>query len=317
MKILYLTPDFSNFFAATYDGMIKSIEPYCELTLYGPGYKIHDELKFSKNIPHIIKNIYGNDRPDAIIMWDIEGSGWAGDFTGLDQINCLKVLWTVDLHNDAVSHRLNYIKNANYGLVLMTYDKDQLTHAARFYRELGIPTEFYPFSVDPEMFKPMNIPKKYDVSLVGNMSSSYYPLRNKVHEALSGKGLKYHHPDMRIYTRDNFARHINESKICITGSSSYKYLVQKYYEITSCGTLLMADNCMDAEYQHFVPDYNFVEINEGNVFEKVQYYLSHPEETQRIAQNGRDTILKYHTHDIRGRELISILEKFIRARTWQ
>ena len=311
MKILYLTPDFSNFFAATYDGMITAIDPYCDLTLYGPGYKIFNDLELNLDINDVIKTIYGDDSPDIIIMWDIEGSGWAGDFTGLNEVSCLKVLWTVDLHNDAVPHRLDYIQNAGIDLVLMTYDKNQITHSARFYKELGIPMEFYPFSIDPEMFKPMGLPKKYDVSLVGNMSSSYYPLRNKVHETIKEQGLNYHHPEMGIYVREKFARHINESKICLTGSSSYKYLVQKYYEITACGTLLMADTCMDSEDQHFIPGHNFVEINEGNVLEKVRYYLSHPEESQRIANNGRESILKHHTHDIRAKELMEILHKHV------
>ena len=179
-------------------------------------------------------------------MWDIEGSGWAGDFTNLNKTNSLKVLWSVDIHNDAVPHRMPFIETLDIGLVLITYDKDQNTHAAKTFQTLGCPIEFYPFSMDETRFYPMGIPKKYDVSLIGNMSSSYYPLRNAVHKALFGKSLNYHHPAMGIFVKDEFARHINESKICVTGSSSYKYLVQKYYEVTACGTLLMADMCMDA-----------------------------------------------------------------------
>ncbi len=310
MKILYLTPNFSHFFAATYDGMITALDPYCDLTLYGPGYNTFTDLGGSLDLKYVINSIYGEDHPDVIIMWDIEGSGWAGNFTGLNDVDALKVLWTVDLHNDAVPHRLDYIENAGFDLVLMTYDRDHTTHSARFYRELGIPMEFYPFSVDPKMFEPMGLPKKYDVSRVGNMSSSYYPFRNIVHNALKDKGINYHHPLMGIYVRSEFAVHINSSKICITGSSSYKYLVQKYYEITACGTLLMADTCMDAEYQGFIPGETFVEIIADDVAQTVEYYLNNPSEAQRIAQNGRDLILQRHTHDIRARELMEVLRKY-------
>jgi len=310
MKVLYLTPNFSNFFAATYDGMITALGPYCELTLYGPGYNTFTDLGSSLDLNYVIKSIYGDDAPDVIIMWDIEGSGWAGNFTGLNDVDALKVLWTVDLHNDAVPHRLDYIENAGFDLVLMTYDKDQTTHSARFYRELGIPMEFYPFSVDETRFYPMVLPKIWDASLIGNMSSSYYPFRNAVHRALLGQSLNYHHPLVAIYVKDEFARHINESRICITGSSSYKYLVQKYYEVTACGTLLMADMCMDAEYQGFIPGETFVEISADDVVKKVEYYLNNPGEAQRISQNGRDLILQRHTHDIRARELMEVLQKY-------
>jgi len=309
MKVLYLTPNFSNFFAATYDGMITSIGKYCDLTLYGPGYKIFNDFNSNRNIIDIIKYIYGEGKPDVIIMWDIEGSGWAGNFTNLDKIDCLKVFWTVDTHNDAVPKSLDYLKNAKINLILTTYDKAQESRYTQIFQTLNVPIEFYPFSVDPNMFKPMNIPKKYDIAVIGNMSSSYYPIRNKAHEALKNAGYRYHHPFIKQYVREEFARHINECKICVTCSGSFKGLVQKYYEVTACGTLLMADRCMDLEEQHFIPGHNFVEINSGNIYEKVKYYLSHPEELEIIANNGRESILKYHTHDIRARELVEILKK--------
>lgn len=311
MKILYLTPNFSNFFAATYDGMINSIAPYCDLKLYGPGYKIFDDMGFSRDISYVINCIYDGEKPDVIIIWDKEGSGWAGDFTNIENYDCLKVLWSVDIHNDAVPKTLDYIRKTGVNLILMTYDKKQITDSSKIFKTLGIPIEFYPFSIDPEMFKPMNLEKKYDVSLIGNMSSSYYPLRNEFHRKLLGNEFSYHHPDLGIYVRDGFARHINESKICVTGSSSYKYLVQKYYEVTACGTLLMADLPMDAEYQHFIPEYNFIEVSPSNILSKAKYYLENEEEANRIADNGRKTILQYHTHDIRGRDLMEILKKYV------
>lgn len=311
MKILYLTPNFSNFFAATYDGMITAIAPYCDLKLYGPGYKPFDDFNSSRDILNVIKYLYGEDVPDAIIMWDIEGSGWAGNFTNLDKIDCLKVFWTVDTHNDAVPHCLKYLKDAKINLILTTYDKAQESQYTKIFKTLGVPIEFYPFSVDPDIFRPMGIPHKYDVAVIGNMSSSYYPIRNRAHETLKDAGYRYHHPFMKQYVREEFARHINECKICVTCSGSFKGLVQKYYEVTSCGTLLMADRCMDLEEQHFISGHNFVEINEGNILEKVQHYLSHPEEAQRIADQGRADILTYHTHDIRAKELIEILKKYI------
>lgn len=311
MKILYLTPDFVNFRTATYHGMMKALETYCDITYYGPGHKPFNDLGSSRDILEVIKHIYAGQEPDIILMWDIEGSGWAGDFTNMDKVNCLKVLWSVDIHNDAVRKRLPFMKEMGIGLVLMTVDKDQVTHAAKNFQTLGVPIDFYPFSVDPELYKPMNIPKLYDVSLLGSMASSYYPLRNKIHETLKNQNLNYHYPQLKRYFREGFARHINESKICLTGSSSYKYILQKYYEVTACGTLLMADSCMDLEYQHFISGHNFVEITAENVLEKVKYYLAHPDETKKIAAQGRSDILRYHTHDIRAKELSKTLKKYL------
>lgn len=310
MKILYLTPNFSNFYAALYDGMIQSPGRYADLTLYGPGYELFNELENERDMLKVV-DILG--KPDVIMMWDHQGTGWAGDFYNLDKVDCLKVLWSVDIHKDANSPKvLSYVKDSDINLILMSYDKKLQTEAGRAFKALNIPTELYPFSIDPEFYKPLGIPKRWDVSVLGNIASSYYPYRNAFASTLrSAKGLLYHDPESNgRFFREEFVKHINECKICVTCSSSYKYALPKYFEAMACGSLLLADKPMDSDILHFIPSHNFVEVDPTCLLEKVMYYLEHQDEAKRIAQNARETILNFHTNKLRGRQLVEILAEY-------
>lgn len=69
----------------------------------------------------------------------------------------------------------------------------------------------------------------------------------------------------------------------------------------------MADVPLTAEELHLVPDWNFVAINKDNWKSKLEYYLENDDEREKIAQRGYETYLKYHTSDIRARQVVDFL----------
>lgn len=311
MKILYLTPDFSNFYAAFYHGMITSLEKYADVTYYG--------TSFPKWLGwDLLKVVDAIGKPDVILMWDNQGTGWAGDFLNLDKIDCVKALWSVDIHKDAGAIRdppqslLHYIRAGGINLILSSYDREFTHWASKTFQTLNMPIEFYPFSIDPNFYKPLNLPKLYDVSLLGNPSQSYYPFRHAYLEMFKATSeFKFHHSGVAAYYREDFVRHINESKICLTCTGSNFWPMPKYFEITACGALLLANKPVDADFLHFVDGENFVDVNPSNVLEKIRYYLGNEGERLRIANNARQTILKYHTNEIRGKEVVEMLKKYV------
>lgn len=313
MRVLYLTPNFGWFIAAFFQPMIDCLGEYghAEQINYGPNFPAFDKLGGSRDILHVVDTL--GFKPDMVMMWDHEGSGWAGDFENLERLNCLKILWSVDVHKDAGSEScLRYIKEKGIGLILMSYDRELRTSAGQILKATGVPIEYYPFSVDPDWYKPLPVEKRYDISLVGSMAASYYPYRIAYDEILSKRAdIRYHSPEMGAYYREDFVRHINESRITVTCSSSYKYPLPKYLEIMACDSLLFADTPTDAGYLHYVPGHNYVQVGPDNISEKVSYYLGHSEEATRIKENARQTVLAHHTNEKRAAELAATLRRYL------
>jgi len=313
LKILYLTPNFEGFYAPFFSQMMKGLAKHADVKFYGSNYPPFYELGGSRDILKIISHLYGGDEPNVVLQWDFEGTGSVGPMENMDRLHCLRVLWSCDIHKDAGSITcLDYIRKSGIGLILMSYDVERKTSSAGIFKGLNVPIEYYPFAVDPEIYRPMGLPKKWDVSLLGHMSSSYYPYRNLYDQVLRDKGFSYHSPNTEMFWGQDFIRHINESRIGVTCTSSYKYPLPKILEVMSCQSLLMCDRPMDADYLHYVSGENYVEVGPENILEKVGYYLLHPDEAARISENGRKTVLQYHTDTIRGMELVQTLSKYAR-----
>ena len=50
---------------------------------------------------------------------------------------------------------------------------------------------------------------------------------------------------------------------------------------------------------------------EKDLFDKIDYYLSHEREMRTVAENGFNKLLKYHTSEDRAKEFIETCERYI------
>ena len=51
--------------------------------------------------------------------------------------------------------------------------------------------------------------------------------------------------------------------------------------------------------------------NPNDLIEKINYYLANRDELKRIAKNGFDNLLKYHTSEVRAKEFIETCERYM------
>ena len=82
----------------------------------------------------------------------------------------------------------------------------------------------------------------------------------------------------------------------------------------ACNTLLMINTLNppdDMNAMGFKPDVNFVAIDQDNFLARIKYYLSHPDEAETIAQRGYDLIRSKHSQDLRAKQFISKIRKYI------
>ena len=51
--------------------------------------------------------------------------------------------------------------------------------------------------------------------------------------------------------------------------------------------------------------------NLDELIDKAKYYISNPEEARKIADRGFTKLLKYHTTTVRGKEFLSLIDKYL------
>lgn len=202
-----------------------------------------------------------------------------------------------------------------YRIKFLGIMKEYLKYVARFQRDMIL----YPFHSK-------NIPRIFSMVFKDD-----YPLRGFVDKKLSDQDtIKYFtkpHPgrylgfDYSVEYEDletapyligkNFARAISSSKIIVVGSSRWLLPLQKMFQGMACKTLVITQKPYGAKELNFIDGWNYIHATRKDVIKKIEYYLRHENEREEIAQNGYDTILKYHTLKLRVSQFVKRLKELI------
>lgn len=207
------------------------------------------------------------------------------------------------------------------------------------HKESGCPhVEFLSFGHLPSLHKKIQLSEeeknKYasDICFVGTVSEE----RLKVLEALSDFDLKVWSPrfvyslgeNYRIEKKElptssppylKFTGHAvwgeelvkvyNASKIVLNIHSPQTVPIMRDFEATGCGAFLLTDHARGLESM-FIPGEEIVCYGDiEDLKNKANYYLSHPEEREEIAEKGWLRAQKDHTYARRMGELISFIQK--------
>lgn len=318
-----------------YDMM--AIQRACDTKTYGPGWP---DYKYTE-IPKIIEQLYGNDKPDVIYSYFTE-----------DEVirDCYMQHFKIPPHLGRFHHNLRNVKGIrkifglsdfwarkpakyNHDLIGSSFEfcfacfAPPYSNPDDFFRFFGpeIQKEIkfvgYPRCVDKECFKDYSLPKKYDVITVGAMWH-FYPLRVSIHNYLSRNhkelGIRYHnyphcgtdfaHSD---FVRGKYAQAINESKMLASCGGRYHVAMNKIFEAMGCGAIYVGEKPWGEQELHLEDGKNYIAVSSANFAEKIQYYLQKPEEMCKIVSNAKDTFEKYHHIDARANDLIKLLAQIL------
>jgi len=249
------------------------------------------------------------ENPDFFVIFCCQN-----ELRNLDKVKCLKVMKCADPWANIWFHKKFAIKNKIDLLLPIYWD------AVHKYREVmkKVRVEPMPLWTNPDWFYDMKLERIYDVFLTGAFGSGSHPLRAEIVNKLNvttdiNKFIKSgHHLSFTDYIKT-----INQSKIIPFGcvelpyhlkNNPVKFAIGKWTEGMSCGTMVMADKPKRAEDLHYIPDYNFVEVDTSNFMDKLKYYLRHMDELRQIAKHGLETIRKYHTVQVRATEVLKFME---------
>jgi len=208
----------------------------------------------------------------------------------------------------------------------------QGTEAIELLEQAGIKgAHWLPMACDPKYHRPVTVPESeriryaHDLAFVG----SYYPNRATLLETIA-------HLDLAIWGPGwDLLDPTSPLQRCIQGLHTvpsewlkiYSYakiiLAPHYqdpqnrfptyqaspriFEALACGAFVLSDNQRDV-FALFNDGEHLTQFSSpGELIEKVNYYLNHPEERRAIAEKGRKEVLKKHTYTNRIGELLSVI----------
>lgn len=246
--------------------------------------------------------------------------------------------YTVDLHRKP-SRFVNWLNQLGLDATLMTTTRlgkqvkrgitlSSISHDY-YIKNLNMPFFHMAPCINPKIYKSSSDQKRFDIAFLGATTIRHYPLRHLIWEELPDLAsrnkwkvlIKNTPPGLAVdkkisallgggyFVGWKYADALAHSKIFIFGTSVFKYPLMKFYEGMACGACVMADVPVSAEELHLIPDWNFVAINEDNWKEKLEYYMKHDAEREEIAQRGYETVMKYHTAEVRAKQLVPFLEE--------
>jgi len=274
--------------------------------------------------------------PDAIVL-DVNNTVHRS-ISNMEDVDCLKIMMSDDPHN-WLERQAKFMNKAKVDIMLMMnygrwYGKPEnypkwwanpwklnserpveiyggkMPIADKYQRLLDYKYKFinFPESVNINFFKDREYERWCDVFNSGSFINSVYPFRCLIYERLKN------HPIIKscirpsfAYTWEKYAEAIAKSKMLVDGGVDYGYTSQRFVQAMASKTLMLAPIPYDNVDNHFIPDYNFVEINESNFIEKILYYLEHESERKKLIENAYKTILKYHTVEKRVKQLLGII----------
>lgn len=100
--------------------------------------------------------------------------------------------------------------------------------------------------------------------------------------------------------------HYSKINLNITSKSIHDGLPLRIFDVLGCGGFLLT-NYQTELTDYFTPGRDLdCYTGEDDLLEKVEYYLTHEKDRKEIAQNGFETVQKYHNYPERLLQMISL-----------
>ena len=319
MRVLFLTRYGEHVVGApsTFHGFEQAVGKIVDCKWAGTGYVDHEE---GENVDETVQRIM----PDA--DWVIVDKN---TLLPAKQLRNYRVgVFLSDLHGK-YSHGLrtpkaflDHLNTLNYDAFFLKYMEVHGTEFDPYLFKEGLNGDVYhlPWSVDCDRFQPKK--KQVDVTFIGAVGK-VYPLRQSmwsgVHSACKGyKVVRETSPRGRTFERDTrtlnhryvgdaYSDLLNDSRIVLLGSSIYRYPVQKYFEASASGALILADSPSTAKYLEFVDGKTFFEVNVESWRDRLQHCLDNPSVVRAVSSYGLNTTVTHHSHKTRAKQFIEML----------
>jgi len=192
-------------------------------------------------------------------------------------------------------------------------------HYSQYLRKMTLPFIFFPFSVDIDVFKPTNIMNREPrIGCAGTMYSynstskqSVYLPREKAAEILGFHNLLATTTYVKApVIGDGYIEYLQKYMGYLSCGSIYNLTNAKMFEIMASGGVLLT-NIMPGLTTLFDEGSYVTYENDGrDVAGKAQRIINDEEFRGETLRRSMDCILRKHTHEVRIKELLKIIEEY-------
>ncbi len=196
-----------------------------------------------------------------------------------------------------------------------------LPHFVDKFNQMGLKAEYLPLCFDPRVLS-NNPPKRiYPITFVGSffyMHSNWLSTLSKVAQVAKLKIWGSPDPKLSAYQGEAWGSDmysiLQKSQITLNRHSVVAGEFannMRLFEATGCGAMLLTDHKSNLS-DFFVDGKEIVSYSsETDLVKKIKYYLAHPAKRNIIARAGQVRTLKDHTYQVRMKQLINIIERYL------
>lgn len=283
---------------------VSTFDPKEVLETYGKSYM---NRKFIE--------VCAKEKPDYIFLWVMHDEFYPETLIELRKLlpDTVTFCYNGDDDYKFYNHTIHFFPLIDYFITT------QPPYLEKYKKYGKVP--FFGCGADITEFKPMNLPKKYDVSFVGTPKNDRvefmrHLLKNNVKFVVCGAGWEKY-PEFKPYhlgevNHEQFIRLINESKINICLSKNYfggVHILERFFEINACRSLCLTEYA-ESYFPTFKEGKDIVTFkNKDELLKKVQYYLKHDDEREAIANSAYKKTIKSFSNIELIRKAVAYMEK--------
>lgn len=305
--------------------MPPALEQFGKLTIFNTdehGYRIRDQIypenwieerrKLNDKLFNFVNELHSEEPVDIVISYL---SGYHLLPGTIKKINSLGIVTSAFWLDDKLSFKGRYDGEVYKGAasVASSYDLN-LTSATssiiKYFVENGLAI-FWPEGANPDYYKPIDLPKIFDVSFIGaryGARGEYIEFlrKNNIQVTAFGAGWENGFVESRDMSRIYSQSKINIGFGGIGYSMEATCLKGRDFEVPMSGTVYLTTFDEDLEKVFRLGEHIFTYHNKEEMLEKVKFLLDHPDVCSKARMESRAHCLTNHTWAHRFNELFEI-----------
>ncbi len=226
-----------------------------------------------------------------------------------------KIAFIEDLHlpseTGKAKNRASHLIHRDFDCLFVRYKRE--FEVSRWSKTWDRPWFWMPHYIDPDLFKDWKLKKDIDTLSIGRyQKKSKYFIRHHFYHTFKDDEGFYRLELSEGKFGEDYSKLINSAKITGTSNKSSRAFA-KSVEIPGSMSLMACNPGYELPWMGFEPDVHYIDVNEHNMREKVDYYLKSDEERMKMTLNGYELVHERHTVKVRVKQWFENVEKFMKG----